>query len=109
MSKHITVVCDAASGMVCCELTLSDGASIEDALASARAALGQAAEAGIDWASASAGVYGRVRPRSFVPRDGDRVELYRTLASDPRAVRRRRLAGALRTVRGNARRGASRS
>jgi putative ubiquitin-RnfH superfamily antitoxin RatB of RatAB toxin-antitoxin module len=36
------------------------------------------------------GVWGKVRPLTFVLRDNDRVEIYRPLQSDPKAARRAR-------------------
>lgn len=36
----------------------------------------------------SVGVWGKVRPRNFQLRDGDRVELYRALKADPKDARR---------------------
>ena len=36
------------------------------------------------------GVFGTVRDPGELVRDGDRVELYRPLADDPKAIRRRR-------------------
>jgi hypothetical protein len=42
-------------------------------------------------ASRKTGVWGRVRDGSFVLRDGDRVEIYRPLAADPKDARRKRV------------------
>jgi putative ubiquitin-RnfH superfamily antitoxin RatB of RatAB toxin-antitoxin module len=77
-----------------CELELSETATVADALAVARARLGEV----IDWEHAAVGVYGRLCTREQVPADGDRIELYRALRVDPRAARRARVAR-LRTVR----------
>ena len=69
-------------------LELPDTARIGDALTAARALAGAAP---IPWESASVGVFGEVRRRSDACADGDRIELYRPLARDPRARRRERL------------------
>ena len=42
----------------------------------------------IDFDELQAGIWGRLVPRSAVLSDGDRVELYRPLARDPRDARR---------------------
>lgn len=39
-------------------------------------------------AAAAFGVWGKVRSADHVLRDGDRVEIYRALKADPKAVRR---------------------
>ncbi len=39
---------------------------------------------------AAVGVYGEARPREQVLKAGDRVEIYRALAVDPKAARRAR-------------------
>lgn len=45
----------------------------------------------IPWETASVGIFGRVCARSTVPADGDRIEIYRPLAADPRERRRERV------------------
>jgi putative ubiquitin-RnfH superfamily antitoxin RatB of RatAB toxin-antitoxin module len=83
---------------------LPAGATIADALKAAR---GQAAStlttpgarANIDevpWDTAPVGIYGEARRRQDVPADGDRIELYRPLHSDPRERRRERVRKARR-------------
>lgn len=47
----------------------------------------------IDWAQTSVGVFGVACGRERLLADGDRVEIYRPLAVDPRAARRARSAG----------------
>ena len=67
-------------------------ASVAEALAAARAvAAARGEEQGIPWDSAPVGVFGELRPRSAPCADGDRIELYRPLAHDPRAARRARV------------------
>lgn len=59
----------------------------------------------LDPVACAVGIFGREVPRSYLLRDGDRVEVLRPLADDPRE-RRRRLAQAGRTIgRGSAVRG----
>ena len=85
--KRCSVACDTAAGVRHCELDLPSSASIAEALAAARAVLGDAA---CDWEQGATGVYGELKPRTYVPDDGDRIELYRALLLDPRAQRRAR-------------------
>lgn len=64
-------------------------ASIADAVAAARAAAGPSVD--IPWESAAVGIFGERRVRSDGCADGDRIELYRPLRSDPRERRRQRV------------------
>lgn len=89
--KHCTVAVDSATGPLLIDLELPAQATIADALLQARARL-QAAD-GIQWDGGETGVWGQRRARSTVPRDGDRIELYRPLGADPRAQRRARARG----------------
>jgi hypothetical protein len=70
--------------------TLAPGACVGDALALAAA---DAVFAGIDLEAAAVGVFGRVVTRETALADGDRVEIYRPLAEDPKLARRRRARG----------------
>ena len=45
----------------------------------------------VPWDSAPVGIYGEPCERSAEPREGDRIELYRPLISDPRDRRRERV------------------
>lgn len=83
----ITVVVASAPGAAEeCELRLPEGATVDDALrASANAGLQVPAQAAV-------GIWGRVVRRDQVLREGDRVELYRALAVDPKVARRQRFA-----------------
>lgn len=67
-------------------VTLDDAANVADALARAREQSGQA---DVPW-DADVGIFGELCPRDAVPRDGDRIEIYRPLRSDPKASRRAR-------------------
>ena len=45
----------------------------------------------VPWDTAPVGIYGEARDRHDVPQDGDRIEIYRPLQSDPRERRRERV------------------
>jgi len=47
----------------------------------------------IDLAVNKVGIWGRLRPLDAPVTDGDRVEIYRLLKVDPKALRRRRAEG----------------
>jgi putative ubiquitin-RnfH superfamily antitoxin RatB of RatAB toxin-antitoxin module len=68
-------------------LKLPHGATLADAIA-ASGVLGRHPE--LDLASAGVGVYGILRPAGAAAAHGDRIELYRPLAADPKEARRRR-------------------
>jgi putative ubiquitin-RnfH superfamily antitoxin RatB of RatAB toxin-antitoxin module len=69
-------------------VTLADAATVGDALEAAR---DQARATDVPW-DADVGIFGELCGRDAVPRDGDRIEIYRPLRSDPRASRRARVA-----------------
>ena len=66
-------------------LELQDGGTVGDAIAGSKLAH-DFPEAGLE--RLQAGVWGRPVERNHVLIDGDRVELYRPLAMDPREARR---------------------
>jgi hypothetical protein len=68
-------------------IRLSAPATIEDVL---RLAAADPDFAGIDVVNAAVGVFGRLAAPGQLLRDGDRVELYRPLAVDPKSARRAR-------------------
>ena len=80
-------------------LDLPAQATITDALAAARLIAegsptsdGKIADApDVPWDTAPVGIFGELRDRQDVPVDGDRVEIYRPLRSDPRERRRERV------------------
>ncbi len=45
----------------------------------------------VPWDTAPVGIYGQAKDRRDTPSDGDRIELYRPLHSDPRERRRARV------------------
>ena len=51
----------------------------------------QAGDAEVPW-QGDVGIFGELCTRATVPRDGDRVEIYRPLKSDPKESRRARAA-----------------
>ena len=65
---------------------LADTATVGDALSQARA---QAGSIEAPWDS-DVGIFGELCDRAAVPRDGDRIEIYRPLKSDPKESRRAR-------------------
>ena len=72
-------------------LELPAQASVAEALEAARQ---QADLEGVSdevpWDSAPVGIFGEPCERSVIPVDGDRIEIYRPLAGDPRERRRAR-------------------
>ena len=73
-------------------LELPDAATVGDALEQARATAGDVA---VPWGGA-VGIFGALCDRNAVPRDGDRVEIYRALKADPKESRRERVKAARR-------------
>ena len=68
-------------------LTVAHGALIADALR--LAALDEDFQ-GVDFMNATVGIYGSVASRDRPLQDGDRIEIYRPLAEEPKLARRRR-------------------
>ena len=63
-------------------------ATVAEALAMARS---DPAYSGIDWDRAGIGIFGAPVTRHRRLREGDRIEIYRTLLVDPKAARRSRV------------------
>jgi putative ubiquitin-RnfH superfamily antitoxin RatB of RatAB toxin-antitoxin module len=68
-------------------LELADGATVADAVAAAR--LGERFP-GMDVTMLKTGIWSREASLATVLRDADRVEVYRALKADPKAMRRSR-------------------
>jgi putative ubiquitin-RnfH superfamily antitoxin RatB of RatAB toxin-antitoxin module len=85
----VEVVYATAGGQTAVPLRLEEGSTVRDAIAQS----GLAARLD-DVAGAAAGVFGKVCNLDAPLHDGDRVEIYRPLAEDPKSVRRRRAAEA---------------
>jgi len=69
------------------ELEVQEDATVAEVLEAARRLHG---DESIPWRDAAVGIFGEVCERTAVPRDGDRVELYRPLRIDPKEARRSR-------------------
>ncbi len=82
---RILVAVAEAAGQDVVEVELEEGASLAQALAAARVA---ERHPGIDLSRV--GVWGRRRDPGHRLRDGDRVEVYRPLQADAKAMRRAR-------------------
>ena len=67
---------------------LPDHATVAEALAQARAV---AKRDDIPWDSAPLGIFGQSCQRTDVPKEGDRIEIQRPLATDPRERRRQQV------------------
>src|SRR5262245_39283509 len=72
------------------QVTLADSATVQDALEAARM---QAGEMEVPW-DGDVGIFGESCERGTVPRDGDRIEIYRPLRLDPKETRRARAKAA---------------
>jgi putative ubiquitin-RnfH superfamily antitoxin RatB of RatAB toxin-antitoxin module len=68
-------------------LRLPPGSSVADAL---RVAALDADFAGVDFATAPFGIFGRAARADQALQEGDRIEIYRPLAADPKEARRER-------------------
>ena len=55
----------------------------------------------VPWDVAPVGIFGEPRERHDVPTDGDRIEIYRPLRSDPRQRRREKVRRARRAKQGS--------
>jgi uncharacterized protein len=73
------------------QYSLAEGSTVQDALTLASA---DPEFAGIDLAQMPVGIFGRVVQRNQRLQEGDRVELYRPLAEDPKTARRQRARSA---------------
>jgi|SRR5688572_16408807 putative ubiquitin-RnfH superfamily antitoxin RatB of RatAB toxin-antitoxin module len=69
------------------QVTLADPDTIAEALEQARA---QAGSLEVPW-EGEVGIFGALCDRNAVPRDGDRIEIYRPLRADPKVSRRERV------------------
>ena len=102
--KRCLVALDMPSGPALYWVQLPADATVAVALVQARDLAGSGpAAAAIDWDGAATGVWGVRCERSAVLRDGDRIELYRPLTTDPRQRRRQRAVKARRGAKGPAR------
>ena len=85
------VAVDLPEGPWLCEVRVASGATVAEAVAAARErAAGQPGAGQFDWEGAATGLWGKRCVRSALLQPGDRLELYRPLAADPRERRRKR-------------------
>ena len=84
---RVEVVYGTAERQTLIALEVAEGSTVAQVL---RAAAATQAFAGLPLESMPAGVFGRPVDRAAVLGPGDRVELYRPLAMDPKEARRRR-------------------
>jgi uncharacterized protein len=73
------------------QLTLPEGSLVADALALAAR---DADFSGVDLANSPLGIFGKPVGKDQPLRHGDRIEIYRALAADPKIARRARAAAA---------------
>jgi uncharacterized protein len=86
---RVDIVYALPARVISLSFALREGAQVGDALAMGA----QHAEfAEVDLAHAPVGIFGKLVPREQLLRDGDRVEIYRPLAADPKVARRTRSA-----------------
>jgi len=92
-SKRCTVAYATPARQYLWAIELPVAATIAEALTAARerAVAEEDQGADIPWDGAPVGVFGEPRRRSDGFSDGDRIELYRPLAKDPRERRRERV------------------
>jgi putative ubiquitin-RnfH superfamily antitoxin RatB of RatAB toxin-antitoxin module len=72
-------------------------ATVEDVIAAARTV---ANRDDVPWETNALGIFGQPCSRTDIPLEGDRVEIYRPLASDPKERRRRQVQTQRRAARG---------
>jgi putative ubiquitin-RnfH superfamily antitoxin RatB of RatAB toxin-antitoxin module len=74
-------------------------ATVADVLIAAREQAAPDVRDRIPWDSAPLGIFGQPCARTDIPMEGDRVELYRPLASDPKERRRQQVQSQRRAAR----------
>ncbi|HVN46043.1 MAG TPA: RnfH family protein [Steroidobacteraceae bacterium] len=89
--KRCTVAFATPARQYLWSVELPPDACIADALTAAREQVPEELAAEVPWDSAPVGIFGELCARSDSCADGDRIELYRPLASDPRERRRARV------------------
>jgi uncharacterized protein len=87
---HVEVAYAEPTRVIIKALRLAPGSCAADAL---RLLAGDADFAGVDL-SAAIGIYGKVIRADHALQEGDRIEIYRPLAADPKAARRARAKAA---------------
>lgn len=90
MDLQVEVVYALAGREDAVSVRLAAGATLGDAV-SASGILERHPE--LAAAALKIGVYGKIKPADAAAAEGDRIELYRPLALDPKEARRRRASG----------------
>jgi putative ubiquitin-RnfH superfamily antitoxin RatB of RatAB toxin-antitoxin module len=75
-------------------LELAAGSCVADAL---RLAARDPDFAGVDFSNATIGVFGKVTRADHILKEGERIEIYRPLAADPKSARRARASKSARS------------
>lgn len=86
---QVEIVCAMPDRASTLTLSLPPGSTVADALDRAVQS-GQFAENRLS--AAAVGIFGRIVSRDQVLKQGDRIEIYRPLAADPKTARRKRAA-----------------
>ena len=86
--KRCTVVFATPERQYQWSVELDADESVGSAIERAR---GEAGAVTVPWETCDLGIFGETCERSTVPCDGDRIELYRPLACDPKQARRDRV------------------
>jgi len=87
----VEVICALPDRAVVKSYRVSSPVSVADALALAAV---DPDFSGIDVIGSAVGIFGTAVPRDRILRPGDRVEIYRALAADPKEARRERVQSA---------------
>jgi putative ubiquitin-RnfH superfamily antitoxin RatB of RatAB toxin-antitoxin module len=85
--KCCVVVWSAPGGLLEATVEVAEDATVSEVIAAARR---RSQDETVPWESAPVGIFGELCDRRTLPRDGDRIELYRPLRIDPKAARRSR-------------------
>ena len=86
-TKRVTIAYAAPGYQLLCRVVAAESATVHELLALAKS---QSDHSDVPWCTADVGIFGELCERDTVPRDGDRVELYRPLLIDPKESRRHR-------------------
>jgi putative ubiquitin-RnfH superfamily antitoxin RatB of RatAB toxin-antitoxin module len=86
---QVEIVCALPERTLSLEAGFAAGATVASALDYAAR---QPVFSGMDLNAATVGIFGRIVAREQLLRSGDRLEIYRPLAADPKTARRKRVA-----------------
>jgi uncharacterized protein len=86
---RVEIVCALPERTLSLEVGLAAGATVASALDYAAR---QPVFSGIELNAATVGIFGRLVAREQLLTSGDRLEIYRPLAADPKTARRKRVA-----------------